>query len=37
MTEYLLSLKHRQVVARDAVAFWFETLGTGGLTRSFFT
>jgi ferredoxin-NADP reductase len=29
MTEYLLPLKHRQVVARDTMAFWFDTLGTG--------
>jgi hypothetical protein len=29
MTEYLLPLKHRQEVARDTMAFWFDTLGTG--------
>jgi hypothetical protein len=29
MTEYLLPLKYRQKVARDTMAFWFNTLGTG--------
>src|SRR5215472_242864 len=29
MTEYLLSLKDRREVARDTMAVWFDTLGTG--------
>jgi ferredoxin-NADP reductase len=29
MAEYLLGLNDRQEVAKDTMAFWFETLGTG--------
>jgi ferredoxin-NADP reductase len=29
MSEYLLPLKYRQKVARDTMAFWFDTLATG--------
>jgi ferredoxin-NADP reductase len=34
MPEFLLALKDRQEVARDTMAFWFDTLGTGYTFRA---
>ena len=34
MPEFLLALKDRQEVAKDTMAFWFDTLGTGYTFRA---
>ncbi len=34
MAEYLLALKYRQEVAKDTMAFWFDTLGSGYIFRA---
>ena len=34
MTKYLLALKDRQEVAKDTMAFWFDTLGSGYTFRA---
>ena len=34
MAKYLLALKDRQEVAKDTMAFWFNTVGTGYTFRA---